>query len=278
MDYKKIHDTLINYCKTTKSMDRLKNRSPDDQRLSCVSLYVEVHHVIPRSLGGTNDEVNLVELLPEEHIFIHMLRYKIFGEREDMLAVRFMLNGYTFNGRKRVSKVLNKKLRMGYAWIRHQAAGLRANKGWHTNDGKKRISDARKGTIVVKDSVTGEKIGCVSTSHENVLNGKWVHHSKGKKLSEKQIDCLKEKSKGQNNPNASGLSDSYFIETGKRLAQEFGRILSWPEIISLSQERGFKWIKSHKSRFGGLGLISYYEELERITGFKYDPWARRRKL
>ena len=33
--------------------------------------------------------------------------------------------------------------------------------------------------MCVKDSVTGEFIGDVSTSHPKVISGEWVHHTKG---------------------------------------------------------------------------------------------------
>lgn len=37
------------------------------------STYTEVHHVKPRSLGGSDDQVNLVRLTYREHLICHML-------------------------------------------------------------------------------------------------------------------------------------------------------------------------------------------------------------
>ena len=54
--YKKWHDSII---------DRAKNRV-----LSC---YVERHHIIPKSCGGSNDKDNLVPLTAREHYIVHML-------------------------------------------------------------------------------------------------------------------------------------------------------------------------------------------------------------
>jgi hypothetical protein len=46
------------------------------------------------------------------------------------------------------------------------------------------ISIARKGTMPVKDSVTGEFMGSVSTNHPNVISGRWIHTSKGRLIGE----------------------------------------------------------------------------------------------
>jgi len=54
--YKKWYDSII---------DRAKNRV-----LSC---YVEKHHIIPKSCGGSNDKDNLVPLTAREHYIVHML-------------------------------------------------------------------------------------------------------------------------------------------------------------------------------------------------------------
>jgi hypothetical protein len=57
MDYEKIYYELISYRR--------------DNILT--SGYKEVHHIIPRSLGGTNDKLNLVALTGREHYIAHLL-------------------------------------------------------------------------------------------------------------------------------------------------------------------------------------------------------------
>ena len=39
--------------------------------------YTEKHHIIPKSLGGTNDKTNLVDLTAREHLICHMLLPKM---------------------------------------------------------------------------------------------------------------------------------------------------------------------------------------------------------
>ena len=276
MNYKKLHDKFVEYAKTTRPKQRLINRNPLDERLQNNSIYIEIHHIIPRSLGGLDDEKNLIELLPEEHIFIHMLRYKIFNKREDMLAVRFMLNGFDSSNRTKgaFKAILHNKLRVRYAWIRTHAQLLRKTEGWQTKDGAKRISDARKGTMPARDTETGKIIGSIPTNHPNVISGKWVHHSKGRKQSQKEIEQKKIRQAGQGNANASGLSDEYFIQKGVEVSDIFGRILSWGNMLIYSERMSFKWIKSWKSRFGGKGLQEYYRLVEERTGKKFDNSKR----
>jgi hypothetical protein len=45
----------------------------------CPDGYVEKHHILPRSLGGSDDSSNLVTLTSREHFVAHMLLAKIHG-------------------------------------------------------------------------------------------------------------------------------------------------------------------------------------------------------
>ena len=100
--YKKWHDSII---------DRAKNRV-----LSC---YVEKHHIIPRSCGGSDGKSNLVKLTAREHFIVHLLLTKILkGNNKDkmILAFNFMcdlrkINSRLFNSlRLKGLKILSKKL------------------------------------------------------------------------------------------------------------------------------------------------------------------------
>lgn len=61
LNYKKIYDSLI---------DRGINRT--------LTGYKEIHHIIPRCLGGSDEKENLVDLTPEEHYLAHQLLVKIY--------------------------------------------------------------------------------------------------------------------------------------------------------------------------------------------------------
>lgn len=64
--------------------DRAKGRKLND--------YTEKHHIIPKSLGGSDDKENLVDLTAREHFICHWLLIKM-TEDEDKNKMIYALNG-----------------------------------------------------------------------------------------------------------------------------------------------------------------------------------------
>jgi hypothetical protein len=54
--------------------------------------YTETHHIIPQSLGGSNDKENLVDLTAREHFICHWLLIKM-TESDDRSKMLYALNG-----------------------------------------------------------------------------------------------------------------------------------------------------------------------------------------
>jgi NUMOD3 motif len=54
--------------------------------------YTELHHIIPQSMGGSNDKENLVELTAREHFVCHWLLIKM-TEGKDRSKMLYALNG-----------------------------------------------------------------------------------------------------------------------------------------------------------------------------------------
>ena len=65
--YQKWYDHLI---------DRARNRT--------IEGYVERHHIVPKSLGGTDEESNLVDLTAREHLIAHMLLPRFAENKKPM--------------------------------------------------------------------------------------------------------------------------------------------------------------------------------------------------
>ena len=63
MNYQKTYNLLIN-----KAINR-----------TLIDGYFEVHHIVPKSLGGSNDKSNLVKLTAREHFIAHCLLARIYG-------------------------------------------------------------------------------------------------------------------------------------------------------------------------------------------------------
>jgi len=219
MNYDQLYRRFIHYCQTTTVRSRLVSRNKTDFRISKQNIYTEIHHIVPRSIGGTNDMHNLVVLLPEEHLFAHKLRYKAYNCRQDVLAVRFMLNGLKGNKQCRgdISHLrITKSIKVGYAWIKTNSAEFRKKHGWQTAEGRKKISEARTGKIVVRDIDTRCIVGSVSNTHPNVLSGQWIHHLTGRVYSEAERKNRSICSTGILNNNYSSITDQQILDLLKQ--------------------------------------------------------------
>ena len=62
---------------------------------------MEIHHIIPRYEGGSDDIENLVALSKEEHATIHLNRYEKLGDFRDLCA--YYMIGYNFTEAHRIS-------------------------------------------------------------------------------------------------------------------------------------------------------------------------------
>ena len=75
MDYKWHYDKLIE--------TRLSRTIEKD-------VYYEKHHIIPKSLGGSNSKDNIVHLTAREHFLAHWLLWRIYRNKEMALAFNAM--------------------------------------------------------------------------------------------------------------------------------------------------------------------------------------------
>ena len=75
-------------------IDRARNRT--------IEGYVEVHHIVPKSLGGTDEERNLVALTAREHLVAHMLLPRFVENKKPMWYALWCMvnaNGIKVNSR-----------------------------------------------------------------------------------------------------------------------------------------------------------------------------------
>jgi len=99
MNYKKIYTTLI---------DRATRRVNEG--------YVEKHHIVPRCLGGTDANENIVNLYPEEHYLAHQLLVKIHPTHYGVLSAAMLMTKHS-----KTNKRMNNKL---FGWLRKRASLL----------------------------------------------------------------------------------------------------------------------------------------------------------
>lgn len=97
----------------------------------------EKHHVIPKSLGGSNEKVNIVRLTSREHFICHKLLFKMTtGEDRRKMATALVLMG----GRKTPSKTYSEARAVHAAHISSVKKG-----STHTDAAKTKMSAARMG-------------------------------------------------------------------------------------------------------------------------------------
>ena len=73
--------------------------------------YFEIHHIIPKCLGGTNDQTNLVLLTPEEHFIAHLLLTKIYPDNHSIVFAAWMMTA---------SSDKNPRNNKAYGWLKRR--------------------------------------------------------------------------------------------------------------------------------------------------------------
>lgn len=110
-------------------------------------VYTERHHVIPKSLGGSNSVDNLVYLTAEEHFLAHLFLYQIHGNGPMGIAFHLMCNMKNKNQNRYVPTPAQFSLAKTIASESHRC---RIRKPF-SEDHKRNISEGQKGKILSED-------------------------------------------------------------------------------------------------------------------------------
>jgi hypothetical protein len=115
--------------------------------------YAERHHVVPRSLSGTNDKSNLVWLTAREHFVAHVLLAKIHGGSQWFAVMMFaagsrrVVNGRLYDMAKRKHAVwMSENFRGVPHTTAHKAAISRGMVG-NKNTAGRPLSEQHKASI-----------------------------------------------------------------------------------------------------------------------------------
>jgi hypothetical protein len=111
-------------------------------RTRTLTCYKERHHIVPRCMGGGNEESNLAVLTGPEHALAHLLLVKIFPKNQKLVFAAKIMMANANNCRYDTTRTKQ------YGWLKELAA--KATGDLHrgskrTEDQKKRVSDALKG-------------------------------------------------------------------------------------------------------------------------------------
>ena len=136
------------------------------------SEYTESHHIIPKSLGGSNDVSNLINLTAKEHFICHLLLTKMVdGESKRKMIYAC----WAMSNQKRPDQHRHQVSSNLYKIIREQAVNNHKLFN-HTEETKKVISSIHKGKILskeTKDKISKSRKGIkISLAHkEKLKNG-----------------------------------------------------------------------------------------------------------
>lgn len=151
--------------------------------------YFEFHHILPRSLGGTDEKTNLVLLTALEHIRAH--RYLIFiyteQSRESYLKMLGAYWGMLYQpaSKGRLSREISEeKAAYKREWKCLNKAAHRGKGKKLSEEHKKHISEALKGKKTWNVGLTAASDSRVnSLSHPCVWKGKKMPDGTGRKIS-----------------------------------------------------------------------------------------------
>lgn len=164
-------------------IERAKNRAWTKKTAPC---YVEAHHIIPKSLGGTNDDHNIVTLTAREHCIAHLLLIR-FGTAEQKIKMHYAISRFAYCNKDKIHSKLYVKAKTELQEIRKQR--MMGNKHLlnhkHSDVTKKKMSDKRIGVpksenfknmisqlvkekLANKPEITCPHCGLTSKNHSNM--------------------------------------------------------------------------------------------------------------
>ena len=220
-----------------------------------VSGYVERHHIIPKSLGGSDASKNIVELSLRQHYIAHRLLPKMVidsSHRSKMLfALRCMLNydkyGKRYRPSSRVFEALKKQIREAKISDAHRANIKNAQVG-------KSLSEKHKQSI--SNALLGK-------SHSLATKARISKSNRGKKRSEitrKRISCAR-----------SGRPLTEKCKTAISAALKGRKVRATTRHnIKKSQE---KFIYTITSANGNVFIITNLKDWCKVTGNTYSSFS-----
>ena len=200
-------------------------------RFACGDEYHERHHIIPKCIGGRNDEENLIDLYAKEHFIAHKL-LATENPNNNSLVYAYGCMAWAINDnqeRYEVTPEEYEEARMAFS---------KSMKGkLKSEEHKKKLSESKKGkplpSHMLEQAIAAIKGIPLSADHRNKISASLTgrnlsdeHKSNiskaktGKPLSEKQITALKKVCEG--NKGRKALEET----KAKMSAAQKGKIIS----------------------------------------------------
>ena len=226
MNYKKIHDDII---------QRAKNRK--------LIGYSETHHITLKSMGGTNKTDNLVKLTAKEHFIIHKLLIEIYPNELKIKRAFWMMCNKSIKHHGRKYRISSKE----YNFIREEHSKIMKDKMLNDNPSKK---DEVKEKLRIKatgrkfsDEINKKKgkVGYNNISKRDDVRKKISDKLKGHFVSDETKKKISESCREWSKTNESSFKGkSHKKETVEYLSQLNGTPITIDEIKYNSLKRASK--------------------------------------
>ena len=163
MDYQKIYKDLI----------QTAQLRPD---ISILNGYTEMHHILPKSMGGSDNKDNLVKLTAREHFIAHWLLWRIHKNK----AMAFAFHSMSVKSTSTKERYYNSR---GYE-IARKAMSESLKGTFQSEEHKNKISESLKGNLRKKGKKLSEesknKISQIKKGNKNCLGRKLSEETKKK--------------------------------------------------------------------------------------------------
>lgn len=181
--YRKVYYQIIN---------KAKLRGLDKKSLN---YYVEIHHIIPKCLGGTDDKDNLVALTYREHIICHKILCRLYPDNYYLHSSIYLMLHVKIENGKKVKTFSNSKEAERYKlFLKSHKKPLsdetkkkmsKAHRGWvPSEEFRKKVSERQKGKKVPREIIDKLREINLGRHHTEESKKKMSESKKGKKLSE----------------------------------------------------------------------------------------------
>jgi hypothetical protein len=200
-----------------------------------------IHHVVPRSLGGGNDNSNLIKLTIREHYIAHLILWKC-GYKEMVNAFWLMSHDSRFNKNKLTSRLFEKLQK-----DKSNSCFWKIMNASEKEEYRARISKSQKGKIFSEDyrkklSMASKGVP-KSEKHKESLRKAGL----GRKISIEQIQKTASKNTGQKRDEKTKIRMSIAQRGIKNPSARKVQCIETGEIFSLMKMANLKIYKNEKS-------------------------------
>jgi len=171
MDYKAHYDRLI---ETRRELKRERGEQ-----------YYELHHIVPRSEGGTDDESNLILLTAKEHYVAHLLMWRAEPDNQKRLYSVYMMSHRFELASGRLYEQMKESLGYGSSTVEENKRKMKAyHKEYYSRDDvkKKRAAYYREYHKRKKEKAAGRERALLASRHARELQTGYSAAEEGRLL------------------------------------------------------------------------------------------------